>query len=96
MTKITLNEIRKLAQMSQLDIPEHELEALCHDLDAVLTYASGLQDIAQRAPAVKVLPKNQNIFREDVVLPTNPEPITAQAPAGEENYFVVPKIIKQS
>jgi Asp-tRNA(Asn)/Glu-tRNA(Gln) amidotransferase C subunit len=40
--------------------------------------------------------KNVNVFREDVIVQTDPEPILAQAPEREGNYFVVPRILESN
>lgn len=94
MTLITKDEIRKLAHMSQLEIPDDQLEYYRADLEAVLNYASGLKAIADQYQTVQPMPKNSNVMREDIVIPTIREPLLALAPEREEDYFVVPKIIK--
>ena len=38
--------------------------------------------------------KNSNVEREDVMVQPNPEPIRAQAPEREGDFFVVPVIIE--
>ena len=96
MIKITREEVLKLAQISQIKVQEHEVDHLRSELEAVLTYASCLKDIAEKHEAVTAIPKNSNVMREDIVKLTDPVPLLNQAPEVENNYFVVPKIIKQS
>ena len=82
--------------MSRIHLQVSEVEQLITQLEAVLNYASGLQEIAQAHPEAHALPKNSNIMRSDTVIKTDSEPLLAQAPEREENYFVVPKIIKNN
>lgn len=95
MTHITKEEVLKLAALSHIALYEDEAEALARDLEAVLTYASSLQDVARtyQGPRLELI-KNTNITRDDVPQLTPFEPLLAQAPEREGNYIVVPKIIK--
>lgn len=94
MAKITKEEVLKIAAMSHIAIHEDEIGSLMQHLQSVLTYAERVQEIAGNAQGV--LLKQVNIFREDVAIHTNPEPILAQAPEREENFFVVPRIIENN
>lgn len=94
MTKVTKEEVLKIAAMSQIAIHEDEIESLTKHLESVLTYAERVQEIA--GTAVGMLPKQVNVFREDIIIRTNPEPLLAQAPEREENFFVVPRIIESN
>ena len=93
MAKITKEEVLKIAQLSHIQIHQDEIEPLSAHLDAVLTYAARVQEIAM--PVTVPLSKNVNVFREDVIEKTNPEIILAQAPESEAHYFVVPAIIEK-
>lgn len=93
MVKITKEEVLKLAAISQISVDETEIEALMSKLQAVLTYASDLKKIADNAQP-QPLPKNINVMREDVIIKTDPELLLSRAPVREENYYVVPMILK--
>lgn len=96
MVKITEQEILKLAQMSAINISEHDImPALIEKIDAVLTYASSLKEIA-KGHKQSAMPHTVNRLRTDVIIRTPPEPILAQAPERSDNYFVVPVILKVS
>ncbi len=93
MAKITQEEIKKLAHIACIEIDDHEIGQLMREIEAVLTCASGLKDVAARYTQGIPLPKNINIFRADSVEPSNPGPLLALAPEREGDYFVVPVII---
>lgn len=94
MAHITKEEILKLAQLSQLEIHDDEAEKLISDIAAVLTYVSRIQEVADRYTPEQCLPKQVNVVRPDKAIPTDPKPILAQAPVKEDDYFVVPAILK--
>lgn len=82
--------------MSKIHLQASEVEQLAEQLEAVLNYASGLQEIARVHSVTPALPKNSNVMRPDVVVKTDSAPLLAQAPEREDNYFVVPKILKNN
>lgn len=92
MTHITKEEIQKVARLSHIELTEQEIIGMTSHLEAVLSYAARVQDLAQDV-AISSL-KNRNIEREDTIISTDPEPIRAQAPEREGDYFVVPVIIE--
>jgi aspartyl-tRNA(Asn)/glutamyl-tRNA(Gln) amidotransferase subunit C len=92
MTKITKEELLKIAQISQLHLYEHEIEPLVQQIQDVLTYAERVKEVI--GDGQEISNKNINILRDDVVFKTDPEPILSRAPEREHNYFVVPKIIE--
>lgn len=91
MTKISKEEILKLAAISNIEIMPNEIEPLAKQLENVLSYAVRVADLA--ADVQEPSTKNINIFREDFVASTNPELVRAQAPAREHDFFVVPAVL---
>lgn len=92
MTKVTREEVLKLAEMSKLRVLDNEISSIISDLEGVLSYAQGVMRIvAENFSATSE--KNINVMRDDIVVPTISSPIVAQAPESEDNYFVVPKIL---
>lgn len=93
MAIISQEEVLKIAKISHITLHEDEVEQLTKELEAVLSYAARVQEIASQVE--EPLTKNVNIFREDVVVPSHPEIILQSAPSREENFFVVPAIIEK-
>ena len=89
--KITREEILKIAEISKLKIWDNEVENVISQLEAVLSYAERVQEIA--ADQDEPSNKNINVTREDVIINTDSAPILKQAPESDNNYFVVPKIL---
>ena len=92
MTKISRQEVLKIAEISRIRLGEEEIEPMIKHLEGVLSYAERVQEIS--ADIEEPSNKNVNVFREDVVVRTDPETILCQAPEREGNYFVVPAIIE--
>lgn len=94
MTKVTREEVLKIARIASLAIHEDELDGMVKQLQDVLSYAARVQEIAQEVDLPSA--KNVNVFREDVIVKSDPEAILAQAPEREENFFVVPAILESN
>lgn len=93
MIHVSPDDVRKIAKISYIALPEDEVEIVRTELEQVLNYAQRVIDAAAQEGAELVADKNVNVFRVDVAAPQNPEPILAQAPERIDRYFVVPKIL---
>ena len=91
MAKITKEELLKIAQISHVQLHEDEIAPMLKQLEDVLSYAERVKEVAAEVeePSMRAV----NVFREDVTVRTDPEPILCPAPDREEDFFVVPKIL---
>lgn len=94
MAKISPQEVMKLAKISHITIEEKDVTRLTQEIEDILNYASFLQEIAANKKTESSM-SNINVFREDIVKKTDTQTILADAPCVQDNYFVVPAIIKQ-
>lgn len=91
MAQVSKEEILKIARGSQLELLDHEVDPLIHQIQDVLTYAERVKTIA--IDAQEPVTKNINIMRPDVTIACNSEPLLQRAPEREGNFFVVPMIL---
>tara|TARA_Y100001968_G_scaffold326372_1_gene369311 strand:- start:997 stop:1290 length:294 start_codon:yes stop_codon:yes gene_type:complete len=97
MTKINSNDVRKVAQLARLDLPEDELLTYADQLQEILGYIEQLQkvdttDICPTTRAVEVV----NVLRKDMAeLTENREELLDLAPNREGDFFRVPKILSE-
>ncbi len=91
MAKVTKEEIQKIAEMTKVSFSDAELDGIMQQFNDVISYAERVVQIAAQTEIVSV--KNVNADRVDVVVVTDSAKILAQAPAGDDNYFVVPKFL---
>jgi len=93
-TKISKEDILKIARISHIKINDSEIDALTNRLEQVLSYAARVQEIG--ADFQVQSSKNINVFRDDVQVPFDSHLIMNRAPECQENYFVVPAILDSS
>jgi aspartyl-tRNA(Asn)/glutamyl-tRNA(Gln) amidotransferase subunit C len=92
MTKVSKEEVKKIAQMSALELHDDEIESVMKRLEEVLSYAARVSQVA--ADAQEPSSKNVNVFREDLAKQGDREAILERAPEREDNFYVVPSIIE--
>ncbi len=95
MPKVTDQEVKSLAQISQILIKEEDIPKIAHEIAAVLDYASCLKNI-EIPENLEPFPKNVNILRRDCVVSYDSDSLLALAPKVEDRYYIVPVIIKQN
>ena len=95
MSKITADDVRKVAQLARLDLPENTISTYTGQLERILDYVDQLQavdtdGVPPTTRAVEVI----NATREDRVVATEVrEDLLDQAPQREGDFFRVPKIL---
>jgi len=98
--KITENEVRYVAALSNLTLTEAELERMARDLDEILTYVDKLNELDTSGvePMAQVLfdAEETATLRDDIERPTvsNSEAL-ANAPLSGAGCFKVPKVIER-
>ena len=95
--KITLKEVEHVARLARLELSDEEKERMRAQLDRILTYIDKLKelDIAGVEPTSHAIPMT-NVMREDEPTPSFPvEPMLANAPERDGDFFRVPKIIEE-
>ena len=95
MTKITKEDVAKVAKLSRIELNEDQLNSFTIQLEQILNYASQLEQVDTKntrptARAVEVV----NIMREDVCEKTPArEELLQLSPQREGDFFRVPKIL---
>ena len=95
MTKISLSDVRKVAHLARLELPEDQIESYTEQLEDILSYVDQLQEIdTKNVPPTSRAVEVVNAMREDLVeVNTSREDILDQAPQREGDFFRVPKIL---
>ena len=93
--KITTEQVRHVAKLARLALPEEHLQRLTGQLESILGYVAkiGEVDVSGVEPMAHALPLH-NVLREDVVEPSLPlEKVLQNAPETDGPFFKVPKVI---
>ena len=97
MTKITKEEVKKVAHLARLELNENEITNHAEQLEKILDYIRHLEKIdTDDAPCTTRAIEVVNVFRKDEKknFDCNQE-LLELGPSREDKYFKVPKIINE-
>lgn len=92
---ISLEQVRHVAKLARLAIPEEKLPDFTQKLEGILEYVAILNevDVTNVEPTSHAL-KMSNVLREDVVRPgLSLDDVLRNAPDKDGAFFKVPKVI---
>ena len=92
---VSLDEVRHLAALSEIQLSDSELESLTTDIDNIVGYINQLDelDTDQVEPTFQ-LTGLQNVWRDDKIEPQlSHEKLLNLAPDTENNQVKVPKVL---
>ena len=97
MTKITKEEVKKVAQLARLELNEDEINSHAKQLEKILEYVKQLEKIDTKGvPCTTRAIEVTNVFRKDENKNSGcAEEILELGPSLEDKYFKVPKIINE-
>ena len=95
MTKISSSDVRKVAQLSRLELPDDQIQTYTEQLEEILSYVDQLQEIdTENIPPTTRAVEVVNAMREDIVeVSCSREDLLNQAPQREGDFYRVPKIL---
>lgn len=101
--KVSLEEVRRVAELANLELTSQEEGRMQRDLNAILEYVAQLNELdTSNVPAMAQVTeilnagKEQSVLREDQALPSlERQPVLAVAPEADKAFFKVPKVIER-
>ena len=95
MSRITAEDVRKVAQLARLELPDTKIAQYTNQLERILDYVAQLQQVdTDGVPATTRAVEVVNVTRGDVVEPTAVrENLLDLAPQREGDFFRVPRIL---
>jgi aspartyl-tRNA(Asn)/glutamyl-tRNA(Gln) amidotransferase subunit C len=88
------DEIKRLANLARLSVPEAELATVGKDIAAILGFVDRIQAV-QLGDQVDVHMDQQNVFRDDIVRPLlAAHDLIEAAPQHQDHFVKVPKVIE--
>jgi aspartyl-tRNA(Asn)/glutamyl-tRNA(Gln) amidotransferase subunit C len=94
---VTLDEVRHVAHLARLDLPDEELERVRRELNRIMDHFAELQeldtdDVDQTSHAIRMT----NVYRPDEVSPgIDVDAVVQNAPDSVEGFFRVPAFMEE-
>jgi len=106
--RVSLDDVRRVAELANLDLTPDEQSRMRRDLNAILDHVAQLAelDTAQISPMAQVsevlaapaetAPEKLSVLRDDLPTPCLPrDRVMSSAPESDGTYFKVPKVIER-
>lgn len=104
-SRVTLEEVRHVADLANLELTAEELPRMARDLDAVLGYIDQLNELdtesvppmAQVGEAIGLAQElsGEALRRDTVKASADRAQVMAEAPETDGRFFKVPKVIER-
>lgn len=88
--------VRRVARLARLKVKDEDVPRLEGELNSILAFVEQLNevDVSNVAPLTSVVSTAMKM-RDDVVTDGNyPKDVTRNAPASEDDFFMVPKVVE--
>jgi aspartyl-tRNA(Asn)/glutamyl-tRNA(Gln) amidotransferase subunit C len=93
---VDADTVRRIAQLARIAVAENEVPHLAGELNAMLAFVEQLSEVNVEGvePMTSVTPMEMK-KRPDVVTDGGiPDDIVRDAPATEDHFFLVPKVVE--
>jgi aspartyl-tRNA(Asn)/glutamyl-tRNA(Gln) amidotransferase subunit C len=93
---VDTDTVKRVAHLARIAVTPDEAERMTGELNTILGFVEQLNavDVTGVEPMTSVIPMEMK-KRQDVVIDGNKaDDIVANAPATEENFFLVPKVVE--
>ena len=88
--------VRRIAHLARIAVDDDEIAHLKGELNAILDFVEqlGEVDVADVEPMTSVTPMRIKQREDEVTDGEFPDLIVRNAPATDENFFLVPKVVE--
>ena len=88
--------VRRIAHLARVAVAEEEVEHLRGELNAILAFVEQLSevDVEGVEPMTSIIPMEMKKRPDEVTDGGIPDDILKNAPAAEDGFFVVPKVVE--
>ena len=93
---VDLQTVKRVARLARIAVSEEDAERMTGELNAILGFVEQLNevDVSGVEPMTSVTPMDMKKRQDIVTDGGKAADIVANAPATEENFFLVPKVVE--
>lgn len=88
--------VRRIAKLARLALEEERVAPMVDELNGILAWVKQLEevDVTGVAPMTSVVEQKLKLRADKVTDGGNSDALMANAPNGEDHFFVVPKVVE--
>jgi aspartyl-tRNA(Asn)/glutamyl-tRNA(Gln) amidotransferase subunit C len=88
--------VKRIAHLARIAVDDSEISGLARELNAILSFVEELSslDVSGVEPMTSVIPMKLRLRSDRVTDHAGADAVLANAPASEDQFFVVPKVVE--
>lgn len=93
---VDIDTVKRVAKLARIAVDDEDAERMTGELNAILGFVEqlGEVDVTDVEPMTSVIPMAIRMRHDEVTDGDRAEDIVANAPAGEDHFFAVPKVVE--
>jgi aspartyl-tRNA(Asn)/glutamyl-tRNA(Gln) amidotransferase subunit C len=93
---VDADTVRRVAHLSRIAVADDEVGALQGELNAILAFVEQLSEVKVGGvePMTSVTPMAMKMRNDEVTDGGNSDAVIRNAPAREDHFFLVPKVVE--
>ena len=93
---VDLETVRRIARLARIAVTDDDVPHLQGELNAILSFVEQLNEVDVRGiePMTSVTPMAMKKRQDGVTDGGYPELVARNAPATDDNFFLVPKVVE--
>ncbi len=93
---VDLDTVKRVARLARIAVDAEDAERMTGELNAILGFVEQLDevDVSGVEPMTSVIPMAMRKRQDTVTDGGKADDIVANAPATDENFFLVPKVVE--
>jgi aspartyl-tRNA(Asn)/glutamyl-tRNA(Gln) amidotransferase subunit C len=93
---VDIDTVRRIAHLARIAVGEDEVEHLKGELNAILAFVEQLSEVNVEGvePMTSVTPMGMQERKDEITDGGIPDDIVGNAPATEDHFFLVPKVVE--
>jgi aspartyl-tRNA(Asn)/glutamyl-tRNA(Gln) amidotransferase subunit C len=93
---VDIQTVKRVARLARIAVSEEDAERMTGELNTILGFVEQLNevDVSGVEPMTSVIPMEMKKRADVVTDGSKVEDIVANAPATDENFFLVPKVVE--
>jgi aspartyl-tRNA(Asn)/glutamyl-tRNA(Gln) amidotransferase subunit C len=94
--RVDEDTVRRIARLARIKVTDAEAKALEKELSGILEWVKQLDEVDTKGvePMTRVTPMRLKMRADEVTEGEKADDILANAPAREDHFFVVPKVVE--
>ena len=93
---VDIATVKRVARLARIAVSEEDAERMTGELNTILGFVEQLNevDVSGVEPMTSVIPMDMKKRQDAVTDGNKADDIVANAPATDENFFLVPKVVE--